>query len=165
MLIIALLTFAALTFWSLERRRVSSIALHAVGAITLIAAMSSPAWAASASETSGGQLAGLVSALAFAALVPIMGAIGLYLAGWIKTKTKLDLTDEISRGVDLAVGYAEQRGRRWLVEKGSKMPGQDKLQIAVPWLITLADQKKWPDWVKAKAEDLIEARLGQRETP
>lgn len=110
----------------------------------------------------GVDLLNLVVTLGFAFLVPVVGAVGVYVAGWVKAKTGVDLTTQITQTVDLAVGFAEQQARKHAATAGAKLPGQDKLGIAMPWLMTMAEHQKWPAWARSQAENLIEARLGQR---
>lgn len=57
--------------------------------------------------------------------------VGAKVAGWFKRKTSIDVQNEVDMILDRAIDYAEERGRDFLHAQGRKMPGIDKMKIAV----------------------------------
>lgn len=98
--------------------------------------------------------------LAFGLLAPLAGTVGVLGARWLQGKTRLDLSREVQAGVDFALGLAEERARAHLRRSGAKLPGDEKLRLAVEQIAQLARQNRWPQWVAQRGAELVEARLG-----
>lgn len=107
------------------------------------------------------QVATGVAAVLLAILVPVVGVLGRKLARWIDAKTGLDLQRQIDDVAGKAVGYAEQLARQHAAKLGDKMPGRDKLDVALGFLVPIAEAHGWPTWARDRAAQWIEARLGQ----
>lgn len=108
-----------------------------------------------------GRLLETAAGVLVAALTPIVVALGALLAAKLRAATKLDLTAQIERGADLAIGYAEQLARQHAAKLGAKLPGSAKLDLALEFLMPIAERQGWPAWAKARAAQFVEAQLGR----
>lgn len=93
---------------------------------------------------------------------PIAVAIARKVARRIETSTGLMLTDDAAKIATTAVGLAEQYGERKLAASGLKIPGVEKMKIARSFFEEIANNKKWPEWVKAQSEAWIESKIAEK---
>lgn len=132
-------------------------------AILMLAAFATAAAAATGdppAATPTGRLLETAAGVLVAALTPIVLALAAMLAAKLRAATKLDLTAQFERGAELAIGYAEQLSRQHAAKLGSKLPGSAKLDLALEFLMPIAERQGWPAWAKARAAQFVEAKLG-----
>ena len=79
-------------------------------------------------------------------------------------KTKIEIPakteDMISAWGEKAVGYAKEKAHQYVTEKGEKMKGPDKLEVALGFGLGLAEEYGLPNLAKDKLTKYIEAHLG-----
>lgn len=131
-------------------------------AILMLAAFATAAAAATGDPPAAptGRLLETAAGVLVAALTPIVLALAAMVAAKLRAATKLDLTAQIERGAELAIGYAEQLARQHAAKLGAKLPGSAKLDLALEFLLPIAERQGWPAWAKARAAQFVEAKLG-----
>lgn len=135
--------------------------IRALLVFLFLALWTAVAYAADSASTPTSQLATGAVALLLAVLTPIVLALGSLAAAKIKSATKLDLSRQIREASIQAIGYAEQIARKAAATGAAKLPGAAKLDLALAFLIPLAEAQGWPTWARDRAKDWIEAELGQ----
>ena len=101
----------------------------------------------------------------------IAAALGLLLIwltkngiSFLEKKTKIDIphqTEEmIADWAEKGVYYATEKAHQYLLEHGEKMKGPEKLDAALKFALSLADEHKLSTIAKEKLVKYIEARLG-----
>jgi hypothetical protein len=140
------------------------LAILTVISITLIAF---PAYAADSAAARIGQDV-------LEILKPILAA----LVGWVvfkltrtfEAKTGIDVPqkyeDQVNAWVNQGIAYAEEKARQYVLAKGNTITGPEKLELALGFVLDLADQYKLTTYAKDKIVKKIEAMLGMsREVP
>lgn len=85
--------------------------------------------------------------------------VGARVAGWVKRKAKIDTQTLIDLVLDRSIDYAEARARDWLKAQGNKMPGSDKMKIAVAFATRELARRGLMKTVGKEIEEWIEAML------
>jgi hypothetical protein len=103
-----------------------------------------------------------ITALLLGVLTVLTPLISMWIGNWLKKKTAVDFTIQIESAVASAIGYAEQLAKNHAKEIGAAMPCGKKLELALGFLIPIAEAQRWPTWAKDRLEHYVEAKLGQR---
>jgi hypothetical protein len=126
----------------------------------------SVAWAASSEPSVLSRTLSLAFEFALAALVPVAAWLTHRAIRIFEAKTKIDVPDaveqKVDHWVDSGIALAEERGHRFLKETTDKLTGPEKLEIAVAYVLDMANQRGWVEWSKSKIQDRVEAALGTR---
>lgn len=81
---------------------------------------------------------------------------------WVNAKTGVEVDGLLETYAAKGVAYAEERAHKILKEKGEKLKGPEKLELALQFAMALAEQQKLPEKAKAKLEEYIESKIGER---
>ena len=102
----------------------------------------------------------LVALQIIAALVAIVVPVLLSkLLGYFKLKSNAELEALLTTVVKKAINYAEA----WAKKQAAKPAGEEKLQIAIAFVIKIAQEYKLPKIAEAKIIELIEGQLARNE--
>lgn len=109
-----------------------------------------------------------VAELAFQLLVPIVTAIGAWLAHrlvkLVESKAKVDIPEReekmIDHWVDQAIHFAAEKSYRKMKSTTMKLTGPEKLEEAARFALDQVEARGLVAWTKDKIEKKIEAKLG-----
>lgn len=83
---------------------------------------------------------------------------------FLEKKTKIDIPQQmeetLAEWAEMGVHYATEKAHQYLKENGEKMKGPDKLDTALSFAMSLAEEHKLSAVAKEKLVKYIEARLG-----
>ena len=85
---------------------------------------------------------------------------------YFEAKTKIDIPDKmeimIANWASKSVDYAEEKAHQFRKAKKRKMKGPDKLEAALGFGLSLAEEHGMTELAKEKLEMYIEAKLGEK---
>jgi hypothetical protein len=98
-------------------------------------------------------------------LMILMGLLAKKATTFFERKTKIDIPakqeEMIAAWAGKAVTYGKEKAHQFRKEKGEKMKGPDKLEHALSFGLSLAEEHGLPDLAKDKLTKYIEAKLGE----
>jgi hypothetical protein len=106
-------------------------------------------------------------------VIEVLTVVLMLLAGWltkkgitfVEKKTKVDIPakyeDMLAGWAGKSVSYAAEKAHQYAVEKGEKMKGPDKLEAALGFGLSLAEEHGVTDLGKEKLVKYIESKLGE----
>lgn len=109
-----------------------------------------------------------VAELAFQILVPLLSALGAYLAHRLiaafEKRTGIDVSERVEAlldgWVERGIHAAEEWSYKEVKAKTTKLTGSEKLELAADYVLDLIKQHGLDAWTRDKVKALIESKLG-----
>lgn len=137
-----------------------------VGIFVLVAVMLFPVYAFAQDATTSTSVPVAQRIISYvmniaAALLMLLAAWGTHkVSNWVKQKTGIESDAMLSEWAAMGVSYADEQAHKYLAAHGEKLRSSEKLEAAVSFALTLAEENNLPQIGRDKLIAYIESQLG-----
>jgi hypothetical protein len=107
------------------------------------------------------QLTGHVIEIVAAVLALLATWLTTKVGGWLQRKTGVETDVLLDSLAAKAVNFAKEQAHKFLQEKGEKMRGPEKLELAMKFGLDLVESHGLPKAAQDKLVNYIESKLGE----
>lgn len=116
--------------------------------------------------SAGGDILMTIVEIALTGLSLVGIALLVRIIGYFEKKTKIDIPAATEKMLfdwaDQAIGLAHEKAHQVLQDQGKVLGGNEKLNVALQFILDIANKYNLADVAKDKLEDYINAKLGSR---
>ena len=106
----------------------------------------------------------LIAKIIFSVLSMLTAWLVAKAISYFEKKTKIDIPASteslLHKWADKGIGYADEKSHQAIQKHGKKLTGPEKLEIALKFVLGMAEQYELPKMAENKLTEYIEAKLG-----